>query len=445
MVGKSTLVDRLLSSNAVLRDSSTSGELEEGTIPDASCHRLATPRRNFLIEDPAGGASQTRELANAAAGCDLAVLLVDVVDGITQQTTKDASIVQAAGIRNAVLAVNKMDLVGFEQRAFADIVAKSEDIARKLGFAAITAVPVSALTNENITEPSRALPWYDGPTLLQHLETIDLGTHSSAQAFRMAVQSINRAKEAPPTLAGTILSGGVVSGDDVVALPSARTSRVMAVRSETDSSEPARPGDAVMLRLADDIQVAPGDVICAAKDRPMVGDQFAVNLVWLHAEPLLAGRSYNIELAGQTAVANVSRIKHKIDPETLDAWPARELNGDDVAHCNISLSQRLVVEPCDANRALGSFILTDRTTNETVGAGTVEHVLYRSQNIHLQSIDVSKRDRLRIKGHDACCIWFTGLSGSGKSSIANALERQLHARRCPHLHPGWGQRAPRSQ
>ena len=395
---------------------------------DFAFHQFSTLQRTFNVAEASCREPQTRDMAAAAVHSELAVLLVDAAEGITSQTAKHACLVQTLGVCKVILAVNKMDLVGYAQPPFADIAASFDDIAKKLGTDSVTAIPISALQPENITEQSDVMPWYDGPTLLQHLEAVDADTHAANKGFRMAVQSVESANEALPTIAGRILSGNAVGGDGVVILPSARTSRVADVRSGTKGSEPVGPGDAAMMRLADGIEAVPGDIICAAKDRPMVADQFSVNLLWLDDEPLLAGRSYNIEMAGQVAVAHVSRIKHKIDPDTLDARPARKLNADDVALCNLSISRRLVVEPSDVNRALGTFILLDRTTNELAGAGTIEHVLYRSQNIHLQNIDISKRNRSEIKGHDSCCIWFTGLSGSGKSTIANALERQLHAR-----------------
>ncbi len=450
--GKSTLIGRLLfDGGSVPEDTlaaakklsetfgTTEGDLDyallldglqaeraQGITIDVAYRYFSSAKRKFIIADTPGHVQYTRNMVTGASNCDLALLLVDARNGISDQTRRHACIVNLMGIRDVVLAVNKMDLVEFDEARFREIEAAFQEISAKLGIASVTSIPVSALLGENLTRPSSSMPWYQGKTILQHMEDVDASVAISGAGFRMPVQWVCRPNQEFRGYAGSIVSGEVKTGDAVVALPSAQTSEISDIVTYDGSCDSAHVGDAVTLSLTTDIDISRGDVICAAKDRPQVADQFSAHIVWMQQQPLLGGRTYVLQLGAQRALAHVSRIKHKLNLETLDATPTRKLEANDVGVCNISTNKPLVIEPYLDSRHMGGFMLIDRATNETACAGMIEHALYRGQNIHLQSIDVSRDQRSEIKGHKSCCLWFTGLSGSGKSTVANALERRLH-------------------
>ena len=450
--GKSTLIGRLLFESGIVPEDTlsaakklsqtygtTEGELdyallldglqaerEQGITIDVAYRYFSSSKRKFIIADTPGHVQYTRNMVTGASRCDLALLLVDARNGISDQTRRHACIINLMGIRDVVLAVNKMDLVAFDEARFREIETEFYQVAEKLGLSGITTMPVSAVLGENLTQPSSSMPWYKGKTILQHIEAFEEAVAGSNVGLRMPVQWVCRPNHEFRGYAGTIISGKVSSGDDIIALPSAQSSRVKDIVTYDGKLDMAAAGEAVTMSLTTEIDISRGDIICAAKDRPQVADQFSAHIVWMQQQPLLPGRTYVLQLGTQRVLAHVSRIKQKLNLETLQAVPTRKLEANDVGVCNISTNKPLVLEPYLDSRHMGGFILIDRSTNETACAGMIEHALYRGQNIHLQSIDVSRDQRAEIKGHKSCCLWFTGLSGSGKSTVANAIERRLH-------------------
>jgi bifunctional enzyme CysN/CysC len=322
-----------------------------------------------------------------------------------------------------------MDLVGYDQKVFDDIVADYTAFANSIGIVAFTAMPISGFKGDNITSHSPNTPWYEGPTLVDHLETVEVDTAVDAgKPFRMPVQWVNRPNSDFRGFAGTVVSGSVRPGDEVVVLPSGQTSRVKAVVAAGGEADGAQAGDAITLTLADEIDVVRGDVFAALRDRPQVADQFAAHLVWMSGERLLPGRSYLLKMNNNSLAATVTDIKHQIDVNSLSKLAAKTLGLNEVGVCNLSLARPVVFDAYADNRETGAFILIDRYSNETVAAGMVDFALRRATNIHHQNITVSKADRSLLMHHKAAVLWFTGLSGAGKSTIANLVEAGLHAR-----------------
>ncbi len=451
--GKSTLIGRLLHDTKLLLDDQVAaleadsrkhgtqnGELdfallvdglaaerEQGITIDVAYRFFGTERRKFIVADCPGHEQYTRNMATGASSADLAVVLVDARKGLLTQTHRHSYIVSLLGIRHVVLAVNKMDLVDYDQGVFDGIVAGYRELAAQLGIPHVQAIPLSALKGDNMIAASIAMPWYSGPSLLEHLETVQVEPGSPAAAFRLPVQWVNRPNQDFRGFAGTIVGGQVAVGDEVAVLPSGRHSTV--ARIVTADGDLARAGDgqAVTLTLADEVDASRGDVIAAASDPPEVADQFAAHLLWMGDERLLPGRPYLLKLGSRTVGASVTEIKHKIDVNTQEHLAAKHLELNEVAYCNLHLDQPTAFEPYTRNRALGGFILIDRQSNATVAAGTLDFALRRAGNIHWQHLDVDKQARARIKHQRPRCLWFTGLSGAGKSTIANLVEKRLLA------------------
>ena len=402
-------------------------EREQGITIDVAYRYFATARRKFIVADTPGHEQYTRNMVTGASNADLAVILIDARKGVLTQTRRHSYLVRLLGIRQVVLAVNKMDLVGYARERFESIVADYRAFAGRIGLDEVTAVPLSATLGENVTRPGGAMPWYAGPTLLAHLEAAPGEARLAAAPLRLPVQWVNRPNADFRGFAGQIASGSVRPGERVRILPSGREARVARlVTADGDLSE-AAAGRSVTVTLDAEIDVGRGDLIVAADAAPEVADQFEATIVWLHEEPMLQGRAYLMKSGTRTVAATVSPLKHRVNVDTLEHTAAERLELNDIGVCELELDQPIAFEPYERNRALGGFILIDRITNATVGAGLIHFALRRSHNIHWQALDVDKQLRARQKGQRACVLWLTGLSGAGKSSIANRIEKLLTA------------------
>ena len=452
--GKSTLIGRLLYEQnlvfddhlaALERDSKKNGtnganvdfallldgleaEREQGITIDVAYRYFSTPRRAFVVADTPGHEQYTRNMATGASNAELAVLLVDARKGLLNQTHRHAIIASLLGIRHVVLAVNKIDLVGFDRAVFEEISANFNRFAGELGFKDIKAIPVSARYGDNVSSRSERTPWYSGPHLLDYLETVDVEDDRAGKPFRMPVQWVNRPNADFRGFSGTVASGGVNAGDEIVLLPSGRATRIKAVIGPGGDSGAAQAGDSVTLTLADEIDVTRGDMFAALRDRPQVADQFAAHLVWMSAENLFPGRSYLMKINNGTLPATVTELKHQIDVTTLSKLAAKTLALNEVGVCNLSVARPVVFDAYADNRDTGAFILIDRYSNETVAAGMIDFALRRATNIHHHDHLVSKTGRMNLMHHRPAVLWFTGLPGAGKSTIANLVEAALHAR-----------------
>ncbi|WP_137045745.1 sulfate adenylyltransferase subunit CysN [Pseudolabrys sp. FHR47] len=452
--GKSTLIGRLLYEQnlifddhlaALTRDSRKHGttgadidfallldgleaEREQGITIDVAYRYFATPRRAFIVADTPGHEQYTRNMATGASNSDLAILLVDARKGLLAQTRRHAIIAGMLGIRHVVLAVNKIDLVGFSQDVFDGIAGAFAAFAAPLGFKVVQAIPLSARYGDNLSVRSDKTPWFDGPSLLEFLETVDVEDDRAAKAFRLPVQWVNRPNLDFRGFAGTVASGTIGIGEEIAVLPSGRSSVIKSILSPAGEVDRAEAGDAVTVTLADEIDIARGDVMAPMRERPQVADQFAAHLVWMSAERLLPGRSYLMKINHGAVVATVTELKHRVDTDSLAKLAAKTLALNEVGVCNLSTGRPIVFDTYADNRTTGAFILIDRVSNETVAAGMVDFPLRRATNIHRQNITVTKEKRSLLNNHRPAVLWFTGLSGAGKSTIANLVEVQLHAR-----------------
>jgi bifunctional enzyme CysN/CysC len=402
-------------------------EREQGITIDVAYRFFGTDRRRFIVADCPGHEQYTRNMATGASTADLAVVLVDARKGLLTQTRRHSYICALLGIRHVLLAVNKMDLVGYDQAVFEEIESGYRALAAQLGIAHVTAIPLSALQGDNLLQRSAHTPWYTGPAVLEHLESVEIEPHGHDVGFRLPVQWVNRPHQDFRGFAGTVAAGSVKPGDEIVALPSGRRSRVERVLLADRDVPVAAAGQAVTLTLADELDISRGDVITAAARPAQVADQFAAHLLWMGDAPLLPGRPYWLRIGARTVSASITEIKHRIDVNNQDQLAAKHLSLNEVGYCNLHLDQAVPFEAYADNKALGAFILIDRQTNATVGAGTLDFALRRAGNIHWQHVDVDKAARARSKAQVPRVAWFTGLSGSGKSTIANLVEKRLHA------------------
>ncbi|MGS1016799.1 adenylyl-sulfate kinase [Allosphingosinicella humi] len=402
-------------------------EREQGITIDVAYRNFATARRRFILADAPGHEQYTRNMATAASQADLAILLVDARKGLLSQTRRHSHIVHLLGIRRLVLAVNKMDLVGHDEARFEAIRRDYAAFAEGIGIAAFTAIPTAAPTGDNVATRSAAMPWYEGPTLLEHLEAVEPVPRGQGP-FRMPVQLVGRLDGDTRGYSGSIVSGAVRSGDPLVVLPSGRPVDVERIVTMAGDLDAAVAGQAVTLSLAQHVDCARGDVLSAAQDRPEVADQFEASLIWMGEEPLLPGRRYWMKLSTQLVAATVQAPKYKLNVDTLEHLAAKTLELNDIGLANVWTARPIVFEPYETSRELGGFILIDRTSNATVAAGLIHFALRRSTNVHSQYLDVTAERRAAIKGQKPKLLWFTGLSGAGKSTIANLVERKLHAR-----------------
>jgi len=451
--GKSTLIGRLLFETklifedqlaAIERDSRRHGttgeeidlallvdgleaERQQGITIDVAYRFFTTDKRKFIVADTPGHEQYTRNMATGASTADLAVLLIDARNGIQIQTKRHAFLVSLLGIRHVVLAVNKIDLVGHDQGRFDAIRRDFETFARSFDFDTMEAIPISARYGDNVVARSEKTPWYQGPTLIDHLETIEVQSDLEERPFRMPVQWVNRPNLDFRGFSGTVATGRVRRGDPIMVAGSGREAKVARIVTMDGDLEEAVASEAVTVVLDREIDVSRGDVLVPPTHRPEVADQFAAHVVWMAEAPLYPGRPYLLKIGTRTVTAQVTEIKHRIDVNTFDHLAAKELGLNEVGFCNLWLSEEIAFDPYEANAETGSFILIDRLTNHTVGAGMVWFALRRATNIHWQALDISKETRAALKGQKPAILWFTGLSGSGKSTIANLVEKRLHA------------------
>ncbi len=404
-----------------------SAEREQGITIDVAYRFFATARRKFIVADTPGHEQYTRNMITGASTADLAVLLIDARKGVLTQTRRHSYLVSLLGIRSIVLAVNKMDLMGYSPDVFAQIEADYRTFAASIGLSNIAAIPISAVYGDNVLRRSNDMPWYEGPTVMEHLETVPVGEGVDSKPFRLPVQWVNRRNDHFRGFAGTIVSGSIRVGARVRVLPSGRETEATSIFVGDQSSEMACAGQSVIVTLAHEIDVSRGDVLAAAADPPRVAQQFEAIVVWLFEQPMLPGRTYLMKIATQTAAATIAPLKYKVDVNTLEHVATTKLELNEIGVCDLELDRPIVFEPYTENRDLGGFILIDRITNATVGAGLLQFALRRSDNVHWQPLDVDKTARASQKGQLPCVLWFTGLSGAGKSTIANMLEKRLNA------------------
>jgi len=451
--GKSTLIGRLLYDTKLIledqlvaleRDSRKHGttgddidfallvdgleaEREQGITIDVAYRFFATPRRSFIVADTPGHEQYTRNMATGASNSDAAVILIDARKGLLTQTRRHSYICSLLGIRHIIVAVNKIDLVDFSGERFHHIVGDYLGFAQSLEFASITTIPVSARYGDNITSRSERMCWYDGPSLLEHLESIDVERGAEERAFRFPVQWVNRPNLDFRGFSGSVASGVIKPGDRVVVAASGKESTVARLVTADGDLPEARAGDAITLTLADEVDVARGDIIARADSRPEVVDQFAAHVLWMAEDAMLPGRSYLMRIGTKYVPARITSLKHKVDVNTLEHMAAKTLALNEIGLCNVATAVPVAFDPYAENRETGAFILIDRFTNATAGAGMIAFGLRRATNIHRQSVLVDKGARIQLNGHRPAILWFTGLSGSGKSTIANIVERELHA------------------
>ena len=452
--GKSTLIGRLLYDSALVYDDQVrsaehdsrrsngsrggpldlallvdglEAEREQKITIDVAYRYFSTPRRKFIVADTPGHVQYTRNMATGASNCDYAVLLVDARSGVLTQTRRHACILSLLGIGKVVLAVNKMDLVDFDQARFEAIAEEFAGFAAELGFELVTAIPVSALKGDNVIAPSAHMHWYRGPTLLGHLETVDASRGERVRPFRFPVQWVNRPHLDFRGYAGTVASGKIARGEEVVIHPSGKRAHVARIVTAGGDLEAAQEGDAVTLTFAEEVDVSRGNIIALPEAAPSVADQIAARLIWFDEEPMLPGRAYTLKCGCQTTTATVSSLKYKLNVDNLDHVAGKTLELNEVGLCNLTTAKALVFDSYTENADTGSFILIDRFTNATVAAGMIEFGLRRATNIQWQELSIDKAARAGLKEQKPCILWFTGLSGAGKSTIANALEKRLLA------------------
>jgi bifunctional enzyme CysN/CysC len=452
--GKSTLIGRLLYESkmlfedqlaAVAADSRKWGtqggeidlallvdglaaEREQGITIDVAYRFFSTDRRKFIVADTPGHEQYTRNMVTGASTADVAVILVDARKGVLTQTRRHGTIASLLGIRHVVLAVNKMDLVGFDAAVYRAIVDDWNRFARALRFDSVTPIPMSALSGANVVDPSAAMPWYQGVTLMAFLETVQLDDSRASQGpLRFPVQWVNRPNADFRGVAGTVAGGTVRPGDRVRVLPSGRVTSVARIVTLAGDLDHAAAGQSVTLTLADEGDASRGDMVVAADASAEVADQFEAVLVWMQDEPLFPGRPYAMKVGTRTVTASVTDIKYQLNVNTMEHLAAKKLDLNGIAVCNIVLDQAVAFDPYAANRETGSFIFIDRLTNATAGAGMLHFALRRAHNLVAQHVDVDRDARAAIKQQKACVLWFTGLSGAGKSTISNLVERKLLA------------------
>jgi bifunctional enzyme CysN/CysC len=451
--GKSTLIGRLLWDSKLVCDDQLAtleseskrvgtqhGEIEyalpmdglqadreQGITIDVAYRFFTTSKRKFIVADAPGHEQYTRNMATGASTADLAVIMVDARKGVLTQTMRHSYILSLLGIRHVILAINKMDLVDYSEAQFDTIKTQYAAFSGHLGFHEVVAIPMSALKGDNVLNRSVNTLWYQGPTLMNYLETVTIHQDATTKPFRMPVQWVNRPHLDFRGFSGTIVSGTVRPGDPVVVPSSGQTSTVERIVTFDGDVDYAVAGQAVTLTLQDEIDVSRGELLSDPRTRPVTADQFEAKLIWMHEEPLLPGRHYVIKMGFQTRAAQVSALKYKVNVNTLEHLATKTLELNDVGICNLSLDHPLTFDPYLENRHTGSFILIDRFTNATIAAGMIDFALRRADNIHWQSVDIHKAPRAQLKGQKPFVLWFTGLSGAGKSSIANLVEKKLHS------------------
>ncbi len=403
-------------------------EREQGITIDVAYRFFSTDRRKFIVADTPGHEQYTRNMITGASTADVAVILIDARKGVLTQTRRHSYLVSLIGIRKVVLAINKMDLVDFSESTFRQIDEQYRSFATQIGLTDITSIPLSGLKGDNMVDPSERTPWYHGPTLMEFLETTEIDeARLQAGPLRLPVQWVNRPNLDFRGFCGVITGGSVKPGDRIRAQPSGRESRVARIVTLEGDLTEAVAGQSVTLTLEDEIDISRGDVISAAESPAEVADQFECTLVWMADEPMLPGRPYLLKVGARTVSATITEPKYKVNVNTMEHLAAKKLDLNEIGVCNIALDRPVAFDPYSANRDSGGFILIDRMTNNTIGAGMLHFALRRSHNIHLQHLDIDKGARSLLKGQRPVVLWFTGLSGAGKSTIANLVEKRLHA------------------
>ena len=446
--GTSTLLGRLLSESALVcekelapRFGASGGKidfarlfdgLEEGReergATSAAYRFFATPRRAFLVAESPGEEHSARHMADAASNSDLAVFVVDATKGMLRHTRRHGYVSSLFGIRCFVLAVNEMDLVGFDQARFEEVAAAFAEFASALGVDRVEAIPLAARFGDNVVTASARMPWYKGPTLLEYLERVEVAREGGERPFRFAVQWVNRPHPDFRGCGGTVASGSIAAGERVLAAGTGRVAEVKEILATEGPLARAGAGDAVTLVLAEEIDLAPGDLLADPKNPPEFADQFAAHLLWTSEEPLVPGRSYLLTIGTRRLAATVTALKHRIDVDSLAHLADKSLKASEIGFCNLSTAAPVAFDPYERNRETGAFILIDRFTGETAGAGMIAFALRRASNIHWQALTIGRNERAALKGQVPAVLWFTGLSGAGKSTIADLVEKKLHAR-----------------
>ncbi len=450
--GKSTLIGRLLHDSklifedqlsALAKDSERHGtvgddidfallvdgleaEREQGITIDVAYRFFTTPRRSFIVADTPGHEQYTRNMATGASNAELAVILIDARKGVLVQTRRHSLICSLLGIRDVLLAVNKMDLVGYDEGTFRRTVADYTAFNAQLGFRTIMPIPISARQGDNITRRGN-MSWYDGPLLLDYLETVEVEAEAADRPFRFPVQWVNRPNLDFRGYAGTVVSGAIAAGEPVVVASSGKSSRVRQLLTHDGQLAAAGAGEAITITLEDELDIARGDILVSPTSRPEISDQFAAHVIWMSDHDLVPGRNYLARIGTRTTALTVTGIKYKIDVNTREHLAAHTLALNDIGVCNLATGMPVAFDPYAENRRTGSFIIIDRFTNHTVGAGMIDFGLRRGTNLHWQPLLIDKQARMSLKRQQAAIVWFTGLSGAGKSTIANMVEQRLHA------------------
>jgi bifunctional enzyme CysN/CysC len=403
-------------------------EREQGITIDVAYRHFSTDRRHFIVADTPGHEQYTRNMVTGASTADCAVILIDASKGVLTQTRRHSYLVSLLGIRHVVVAVNKMDAVDHDESRFRAIERDYLEFAVQIGLENVICIPVSALDGDNVLEPSQKLGWFDGPTLMGYLSDVDVDEALTTADFRMPVQWVNRASSDFRGFAGTVVSGVIRPGDEIVVAPSGRRSQVARIVTADGNLEVARAGHAVTLTLTDELDASRGDVLAAGSAPPPVADQLQATIVWMHDDPMLRGRTYLMKIGASTVTATIAPLKYKVNVDSLEHVAATKLDLNEIGVCDLELSRPVAFDPYEQNRDTGGFILIDRITNDTVGAGMILFALRRAQNIRWQALTVDRSARAERKHQTPCVLWFTGLSGAGKSTIANRVEVELHAR-----------------
>ena len=451
--GKSTLIGRLLYESKLLYEDQLAGlvadskkfgtqggdldfallldgltaEREQGITIDVAYRFFSTDKRNFIVADTPGHEQYTRNMVTGASTADVAVILVDARKGLLTQTRRHSHLVSLLGIRKVVLAVNKLDMVEYSRDVFDRLEEAYRAFAQQIDLSEITCIPMSALKGDNVTENSVNTPWYHGPTLMGYLETVEVEEVLQSTPFRMPVQWVNRPDLDFRGFSGRVVGGVIHPGDRVRVLPSGKDSTVARLVTKDGDLIRAVAGQSITVTLADEIDVSRGDVLSAAHSPCGIADQFEATIIWMSEDEMLPGRSYLMKIGPENASVTMATPKYKVDVNTLEHLAAKTLHLNEIGVCNLSLDRPIAFDPYKDNRDTGGFILIDRLTNSTIGAGLLHFALRRSQNLHWQAIEINKRAHSALKWHKPCVVWFTGLSGSGKSTIANIVEKKLHA------------------
>ena len=402
-------------------------EREQGITIDVAYRAFTTGKRKYIVADTPGHEQYTRNMATGASTADLAVILIDARKGVLIQTRRHTFIATLLGIKHLVVAVNKMDLMDYRQDIFDKIEADYRAFAKGIGATDVTVIPLSALAGDNVIDRSTNMPWYHGSTLMAHLETVPVDDDLDTRPFRMPVQWVNRPDQNFRGFSGTIVSGTIRPGDAIKVMPSARTSTVERIVTHDGDLAAGAAGQSITVTLKDEIDISRGDVLCVGNDPLEVSDQFEVEILWMGDEPMLPGRPYVIKAGTSQVPGSLEELKYKVNVNTMEHVAAKSLALNEIGVCNLEIDRPIAFAPYTENRHLGSFIVIDRFSNTTVGMGLIRFALRRAANIHWQAVDVHKDSRSALAGQKPAVLWFTGLSGAGKSTIANLVEKKLHA------------------